>query len=118
MVKKIFAVLLLFAIIILLAGCDDTKFWCDYCHAWYNGLPYNVTIGTVDYILCQECYEEHISDVGTDETSGTPTEKTLKHQGHLLVLSHSIDRLRESKGTSGANPFNRHHSKTSKQPTF
>lgn len=60
MVKRC-ALLIVIFIILFITSCSDTEFWCDYCHTWYHGeSAHYVTEGTVDFILCEECYKQFL----------------------------------------------------------
>ena len=62
MVKRYALLMIVIAIFLLIVGCNDTKYWCDYCHAWYyDDLAHYVTENTVDFILCDECYKRFIA---------------------------------------------------------
>ena len=64
MVKKLCICLCcfaIFAIITNLTCCDDDPFWCENCKKWYDtNAPHMLTIGSVDYILCEKCYKDMV----------------------------------------------------------
>ena len=61
MVRKMCVLFVVFTMTIL-TGCQKNQFWCDYCRMWYYNVPsHNVTVDTVDYIVCEECYMNHFT---------------------------------------------------------
>lgn len=73
MVKQLCIMLAVLLIAVSVAGCHNDTFWCDYCQKWYHdGSSHSVLEGTVDFMLCDDCYIAYLSN-NTNETEPNDT---------------------------------------------